>query len=195
MEGSDRLYIIKSGKIGIYNIVNLNQVTRSIYSKNSIIDGYKPLLEYQPLSTSAIILEDAVIKVLKKEELLDVMENDSSIKLYYIKMLSMKIRNTILKIIVLNTDDTAAKLLITLYYIIKTEILKNDINYINIPYTVNDIKTIVNIKNEEMMRKELNKIKSISISDNNYLTVSDIKNFVVEYKNAINRITNIHKNK
>ena len=138
--GSDKLYIIKSGKIGIYNVVNLHQITRSIYSKNSIIDGYNPALEYQPLSTSAIILEDSVLKVLKKEELLNIIENDNSIKLYYIRMLSIKIRNTILKIIALNTDDMLAKLLITLYYIVKTETLPNNIDSINLPYKVNDIK-------------------------------------------------------
>ena len=181
LEGSDQLYIIKSGKIGIYNVVNLHQITRSIYSKNTIIDGYNPVMGYQPLSTSAVILEDSVIKVLKKEELLDIIENDNSIKLYYVKMLSMKIRNTILKIIVLNTNDMQAKLLITLYYITKTETLPNNIDSIKLPYKVNDIKTMLNIKNEEIVKKELNKIRAISISDDNYINIVDIRSFIAEY--------------
>ena len=192
LEGSDKLYIIKSGKIGIYNVVNLHQITRSIYSKNSIIDGYNPVLSYQALSTSAIILEDSIIKVLKKEELLNVIENDNAIKLYYIKMLSIKIRNTILKIIALNTDDMLAKLLITLYYILRTEKLNNDINSINLPYRVNDIKTMLNIKNDEILKKELNKIRAITISDKDYINITDIESFMIEYKNTINRITNMH---
>ncbi|CRF32297.1 cAMP-binding protein [Brachyspira suanatina] len=192
LEGSDKLYLIKSGKIGIYNIVNLKQITRSIYSKNSIIDGYNPILEYQPLSTSAIILEDSVIKVLKKEELLNVIENDNSIKLYYIKMLSMKIRNTILKIIAINTDDMLAKILITLYYIVKTETLPNNIDHIDLPYNINDIKTMLNIRDNEIIKKELNKIKTISISDNNYINITNIKGFIMEYKNSINRVTNMN---
>uniref|UniRef100_UPI00261FDDCF Crp/Fnr family transcriptional regulator n=1 Tax=Brachyspira sp. TaxID=1977261 RepID=UPI00261FDDCF len=192
LEGSDRLYIIKSGKIGIYNIVNLKQITRSIYSPNTIIDGYKPVFDYQALSTCAIILEDSIIKVLKKEELLDFMENDSSIKLYYIKMLCIKIRNTILKIMVLNTDDMSAKLLITLYYILKTEISKNDINHIKLSYTVNDIKTIVNINDENLIKRELNKIKTVSTSNDDYINIRDIKSFIVEYKNVINRIINMN---
>lgn len=190
--GSDKLYIIKSGKIGIYNVVNLHQITRSIYSKNSIIDGYNPALEYQPLSTSAIILEDSVLKVLKKEELLNIIENDNSIKLYYIRMLSIKIRNTILKIIALNTDDMLAKLLITLYYIVKTETLPNNIDSINLPYKVNDIKTMLNIKNEDTLKRELNKIRAISISKDNYINITDIRSFMAEYKNAINRVTNMN---
>ena len=192
LEGSDKLYIIKSGKIGIYNVVNLHQITRSIYSKNSIIDGYNPALEYQPLSTSAIILEDSVLKVLKKEELLNIIENDNSIKLYYIRMLSIKIRNTILKIIALNTDDMLAKLLITLYYIVKTETLPNNIDSINLPYKVNDIKTMLNIKNEDTLKRELNKIRAISISKDNYINITDIRSFMAEYKNAINRVTNMN---
>lgn len=192
LECTNKIYIIKSGKIGIYNIVNLHKITRAVYSKNSIINGYKPTLEYQPLSTCAVLLEDSTIRVLTKEELLDAMENDNSTKFHYIKMLSMKIRNTILKIIVLNTDDIPAKLLITLYYILKTETLKNDVNSINLQYTVNDIKTIINIKNEEIFKKELNKIRTISISNDNYISITDIKNFIMEYKNTMNRISNMH---
>ena len=39
-------------------------------------------------------------------------------------MVSVKIRNTILKMMVLSVDDLLSKLLITLYYILKTEIEK-----------------------------------------------------------------------
>ena len=70
LEASNKLYIIQSGKVGIYNIINSHQITRAIYSESNIIDGYKPIGKYQALSTSAIILEDSLIKVLEREELL-----------------------------------------------------------------------------------------------------------------------------
>lgn len=189
---SERIYIIKSVKVGIYNVVNLQQITRSIYSKNHIIDGYKPILSYQPLSTYAVILEDSVIKVLTKEELMNMLKNDHTVELYYIKMVCMKIRNTVLKIIVLNTDDILAKILITLYYILKTEILSEETNSINLLYTLSDLQTIINIKDIKILQKEFNKIRSAEISSKNYINITDIKSFIIEYKNCMNRISNIH---
>lgn len=192
LEYTDKVYIIESGKVGIYNIVNLEQVTRAIYSKNHMIDGYQPILSYQPLSTCAVILEDSTIKVLTKDELISIMENDQSVELYYSKMVCMKIRNTILKIIVLNTDDILAKILITLYYILKTETIPEGSNSINLLYTLNDIKTIINFKDTQILKKEFNKIRGAQISANNYINIVDIKAFFIEYKNCMNRIANIH---
>lgn len=193
LEASNKLYIIQSGKVGIYNIINSHQITRAIYSESNIIDGYKPIGKYQALSTSAIILEDSLIKVLEREELLDAMEHEPSLKLYYIKMVSMKIRNTVLKTIVLHTDEIIPKLIITLYYMLKTETLPKDTNSINLLYNVNDIKTIININDLKLVEKELNKIRSVKISEDHYINILDIKNFIIEYKNCMNRITS-HKN-
>ena len=193
LEASDNLYIIKSGKVGIYNIVNSNQITRAIYSKNSIIDGYKPIGKFQALSTSVVVLENSIIKVLKREELLSIMEQERTLRLYYIRMVGMKIRNTIIKIIALNTDEIISKLIITLYYMLKTETLDKDISSIHLPYNIDDIKTMVNIDDANLITKELNKIKSINVSEDNYIDIVDIKSFIIEYKNCVNRITS-HKN-
>lgn len=192
LEYTDKVYIIKSVKVGIYNVVNLNQVTRAIYSKNHMVDGYNPNLSYQPLSTCAVTLENSTIKVLTKDELISIIENDHSVELYYSKIVCMKIRNTILKIIVLSTDDIIAKILITLYYILKTEIITEGSNSVNLLYTLNDIKTIINIKDINTLKKEFNKIRAAQISYNNYINIVDIKAFFIEYKNCMNRIANIH---
>ena len=76
--------------------------------------------------------DDPDLTELTKDELISIMENDQSVELYYSKMVCMKIRNTILKIIVLNTDDILAKILITLYYILKTETIPEGSNSINL---------------------------------------------------------------
>ncbi|MEI0798812.1 cyclic nucleotide-binding domain-containing protein [Brachyspira intermedia] len=192
LEYTNTLYIIKSGEIGIYNIVNLEQVTRAIYSKNSMIDGYKPVLQYQPLSTSAVALEDSYIKVLTKKELINLTEHDPELSLYYIKMVSVKIRNTILKMMVLSVDDLLSKLLITLYYILKTEILPEDVNSVNLLYTLNDIKTLMNIKDVKLIEKELNRVRGVSISSDGYINITDMKSLIIEYRNCINRLSNTH---
>ena len=193
LESNEHLYIIKSGRIGVYNILNSNLITRAIYSEGSIIDGYKPVGKYQALSTSVVVLEDSLIKVLKREELIEAMEHENSLKLYYIKMASMKIRNAVLKIIVLHTEDIISNLIITLYYMLRTETLPKDSNSVDLLYTINDIKTIIDIENASIVEKELNKIRSVKISEDNNINISDIKNFVLEYKNCMNRITSHHK--
>ncbi|ASJ22249.1 cyclic nucleotide-binding domain-containing protein [Brachyspira hampsonii] len=192
LEYTNKLYIIKSGEIGIYNIVNLGQVTRAIYSKNNMIDGYKPVLQYQPLSTCAVALEDSYIKVLTKKELINITENDPELSLYYIKMVSVKIRNTILKLMVLSVDDLLSKLLITLYYMLKTEILPEDVNSVNLLYTLNDIKTLMNIKDVKLIERELNRVRGVSVSSDGYINITDIKSLIIEYRNCINRLSNTH---
>ena len=121
------------------------------------------------------------------------MEQERTLRLYYIRMVGMKIRNTIIKIIALNTDEIISKLIITLYYMLKTETLDKDISSIHLPYNIDDIKTMVNIDDANLITKELNKIKSINVSEDNYIDIVDIKSFIIEYKNCVNRITS-HKN-
>ena len=121
------------------------------------------------------------------------MEHENSLKLYYIKMASMKIRNAVLKIIVLHTEDIISKLIITLYYMLRTETLPKDSNSVDLLYTINDIKTIIDVEDASIVEKELNKIISVKISEDNNINISDIKNFVLEYKNCMNRITSHHK--
>ena len=85
---SDYLYIINSGKVGIYNIVNSKLVTRAIYSSNNVIDGSSPDINYQALSTTTVVLEDSKIRLLKKEEFIPIITNVNSLRPYYLKIVS-----------------------------------------------------------------------------------------------------------
>ncbi|WP_297277843.1 cAMP-binding protein, partial [uncultured Brachyspira sp.] len=182
LRASNYIYLINSGKIGIYNIVNSKLVTRSIYSSNNIIDGYAPDINYQALSTAAVVLEDSKIKLLKKEDVMSMIFNVNSLRLYYLKIVSTKIRNNILKVMALNANDISIKLYITIYYILKTETLfSKEINSVDLLYKVNDIAAIIGYNNAAAVKHELKKINSLSIYDD-YIHVLNINNFIKEYE-------------
>ena len=86
LKSSDYLYIIKYGKVGVYNIFNSKQVTRRVAIYGYIINGYEPNSKSQSLSTTAIILQDSIIQSIKREEILNLMLTDKNIRLYLIKM-------------------------------------------------------------------------------------------------------------
>ena len=156
-------------------------VTRVIYSNNNIIDGYRPDIDYQALLTTTVVLQDSKIKLLKRKDFMSMIVNVNSLRSYYLKIISTKIRNNILKVMALNTNDISIKLFITIYYILKTEILfTKGINSVDLLYKVNDIATIIGYNNIEIVKNELKKINSISIHDD-YIHILNIDNFIKDY--------------
>ena len=92
---------------------------RIIYSSNYFINGYRPILEYAPLLTTAIVLEDSVMEIMNKEELLAKLDMDKNLRINLIKIISTKINNAVLKIKAINAKDIKSKLIIIIYSIIK----------------------------------------------------------------------------
>ena len=180
---SDYLYIINSGKVGIYNIVNSKLVTRAIYSSNNVIDGSSPDINYQALSTTTVVLEDSKIRLLKKEEFIPIITNVNSLRPYYLKIVSTKIRNNVLKVMALNTNDISIKLLITIYYILKTETLfSKETNSVDLLYKISDIAAIIGYDNTTVIRNELKKIHSLTIDDDDYIHAGNIASIIREYE-------------
>ncbi|ADG70482.1 cyclic nucleotide-binding domain-containing protein [Brachyspira murdochii] len=182
---SNYLYLINSGKVGVYNVINSKLVTRAIYSSNNLIDGYIPDITYQPLSTTTIVLEDSKIKLLKKEEFISIVANVNSLRPYYLQIICTKIRNSVLKVMALSSKDIFMKLLITIYYIVRTEslFLNKDVNTAKLLYKLQDIAAVIGYNNDiNMIKNELKKIRFISIDDENYIHILDINNFIKEYE-------------
>ena len=80
-----------SGKVGIYNIINGELLLKDVYKKNYILNGYEPKLEYKPLSTSAIAIDTTYVKVISKEEFLEMLTKDKQLRAYNIKMMAVKV--------------------------------------------------------------------------------------------------------
>ena len=182
LKSSDYLYIIKYGKVGVYNIFNSKQVTRRVAIDGDIINGYAPTSKNRALSTTAIILQDSIIQAVKKEELINLIYVDKNIRLYLTKIMSMRIRMTISRIKAFNANNITSKFIIIIEALIKNELLFKDIKKIEFPYNIYDICSIIGIDYNENIENELEKIKSISISKNGNLIVNDINAFYEDYK-------------
>ena len=182
IQSGDYLYIIKYGKVGVYNIFNSKQVTRRVAIDGDIINGYAPTSKNRALSTTAIILQDSIVQAVKKEELINLIYVDKNIRLYLTKIMSMIIQMTISRIKSFNANNITSKFIIIIEALIKNELLFKDIKKIEFPYNIYDICSIIGIDYNENIENELEKIKSISISKNGNLIVNDINAFYEDYK-------------
>ena len=182
IQSNEYLYIIKYGKVGVYNIFNSKQVTRRVAIDGDIINGYAPTSKNRALSTTAIILQDSIIQAVKKEEIINLLYVDKNIRLYLTKVMSMRIYSTISRIKAFNANNITSKFILIIEALIKNELLFRDITKIEFPYNIYDICSIIGMDYNENIENELKKIKSISISKNGNLLVNDIDAFYEDYK-------------
>ncbi|WP_416487606.1 cyclic nucleotide-binding domain-containing protein [Brachyspira hyodysenteriae] len=144
-KASNHLYIILSGRIGIYNVINGKLFLKDIYKKNYVLDGYEPKLEYKPLLTSAVALETSYIKVVTKEEFIEMIIKDKHLRSYHVKMMSIKVINILSKIKALEENNTLSKLFIIISALLKTETLFEEINTTVLSYTIYDIENSIKL--------------------------------------------------
>lgn len=143
LEATDHIYYIRSGRIGIYNIADSSYITRMIYPAHFVIDDYAPTLEYKTLFTTAIVLEDSIVEILTKEELVKKLHDNAELRFRMIKMTSMKVISTILKIKSINKTELKDKLIVLIYAILKIETLFSEKTYIKLYYKIEDIKNMM----------------------------------------------------
>lgn len=184
LETTNHIYYIKSGKIGIYNIVNSNYVARMIYPRGYIISSYTPTLEYKTLLTTAIVLEDSIIDIMTKDELIKILYNDADARLNIIKIISMKIISTALKIKAAKKTELKDKLIVLIYSVLKIENLFYKNNHIKLYYTIEDIKNMLNINNDIKDIKEVLKdINYLEYDNSDTINITNISKYFSEYKN------------
>lgn len=177
---SNHLYIILSGRIGIYNIINGKLLLKDIYKKNFVLDGYEPKLEYKPLLTSAVALETSYIKIVSREEFIEMLINDKQLRSYHVKMMSMKVINILSRIKSIEEKNKILKLFIFISALLKMETLFDDINTTVLTYTIYDIENSINLEKSDIINN-LKKIKSIEILNDKYIRIININDFFIEY--------------
>ncbi|ASJ22559.1 cAMP-binding protein [Brachyspira hampsonii] len=179
-KASNHLYIILSGRIGIYNIVNGKLLLKDIYKKNYVLDGYEPKLEYKPLLTSAIALESSYVKVVTKEEFIEMLIRDKHFRSCHVKMMSMKVINILFKIKAIEEKNKIFKLFILISALLKIETLFEDINTAILSYTIYDIQNSLNLEMDDIINN-LKKIKTLEIVNDKYIRIANINDFFKEY--------------
>ena len=184
LETTNRIYYIKSGRVGIYNIADSDYITRMIYPSQYIIDAYSPNLEYKTLFTTAIVLEDSIIDIMTKEELIKILYDNSELRFKIIKMTSMKVISTILKIKSIKKTELKEKLIVLIYSILKIETLFDESNYIKLYYKAKDIKNMMHDNNINIndIVESLKNINYIEFDCLNNITITDSAKYFEEYE-------------
>ena len=184
LETTNRIYYIKSGRVGIYNIADSDYITRMIYPSQCIIDAYSPNLEYKTLFTTAIVLEDSIIDIMTKEELIKILYDNSELRFKIIKMTSMKVISTILKIKSIKKTELKEKLIVLIYSILKIETLFDESNYIKLYYKAKDIKNMMHDSNINIndIVESLKNINYIEFDCLNNITITDSAKYFEEYE-------------
>ena len=181
---SNHVYIIKSGRVGIYNIINQKQTVRLIYTEGYIINGYPPSLEYKPLLTNAIAIEDSVIEILKKEELISAANRNEELRIALILVTAVKVNNVTLKIKAVKEKELKNKLIIALYSIIKIETLFKKQETIKLPYKIKDIIDMIDLNNDiNEIYLEFENIKYVELDTFKNIIVNNTEYFLEEYEN------------
>ena len=159
---------------------------RSIYSSNYIINYYKPVFDYKPLFTTAIVLENSVIEIIEKDLMENIINRYNKFINNYIKATAAKINNIILKIKALSAKELNEKLIILIYSFIKMDTLFEKNKNVRLYYSIDDIKNILNVDtpNSEIFQL-LEQMKHIRIDKSENITINNYENFFKEYKNYI----------
>lgn len=181
LQSNDYLYIIKNGEIGVYNIFDSKQVTRRILSSNDILNGYTPILKEQALYTTAIVLKDSIIQLAKKEELMDLVVNDRTLRLYFVKIMSMRVYSTISRIRAFKSNNAVTRFVIIIEALLKMELLFKNFDRITLPYNINDICSMIGVQYYDDIIDDLGKIKALNVSLDGYLIVTNVEEFYKEY--------------
>ncbi|WP_295162526.1 cyclic nucleotide-binding domain-containing protein [uncultured Brachyspira sp.] len=182
---SNNIYVIQSGKIGVYSIVNSKQTINNIYTSGYIINGYSPKLEYKPLMTTAIVLEDSVISIISKDDLIKIIYEHKPSRTSLIKMISFKVESAIEKIKSFNENNLNIKLISIIYSILKIDTLFNiDAKKITLSHKIEDIKNILNIDNNEIY-EELKNIKYLELDNSSNIIITNIEGYIKKYRKFI----------
>lgn len=185
LEATNHIYYIRSGRIGIYNIADSSYITRMIYPAHFVIDDYTPTLEYKTLFTTAIVLEDSIIEILTKEEFVKKLHDNAELRFKMIKMTSMKVISTILKIKSINKTELKDKLIVLIYAILKIETLFSEKTHIKLYYKIEDIKNMMhdNIEIDDI-QNTLKNIEYIEFDCFNNIIVTDSDKYFKEYESC-----------
>ena len=182
LENNTELYVIRDGKVGVYSIFDGKIITRIIFTSGNII-GYKPILGNKFLLTTCIVLEDTVLQIINKEDFLRLASTNTKLQYHLVNIMARRIYNTVIKTYSISTKSTIGKFYSIVYSFTKTALLfDKNTDFLELPYTIYDICTMVGIENTDYIKSEMDKTKVILFSGNERIIIPNIKNFLKEYE-------------
>ena len=181
LENNTNLYVIRDGKVGVYSVFDGKIITRIIFKSGNII-GYKPILGNKLLLTTCIVQEDTILQIVNKEDFLRLASNNTKLQYHLVNIMARRTYNTIIKSYSITIKNPIGKFYSMVYSFVKTELLfDKNVDFIELPYTIYDICTMVGIENTNYIKTEINKTKVILFSSNEKIVIPNIQNFFKEY--------------
>ena len=112
---------------------------------------------------------------------MDLVVNDRTLRLYFVKMMSMRVYGTISRIRSFNSNNTITRFVIIIEALVKTELLFKNLDRITFPYNINDICSMIGIKYSSNIEDDIKKIKALDISNDGCLIITNVEEFYKEY--------------
>lgn len=135
--------------------------------------------------TTAIVLEDSVISIISKDDLIKIIYEHKPSRTSLIKMISFKVESAIEKIKSFNENNLNIKLISIIYSILKIDTLFNiDAKKITLSHKIEDIKNILNIDNNEIY-EELKNIKYLELDNSSNIIITNIEGYIKKYRKFI----------
>ncbi|WP_300756874.1 cyclic nucleotide-binding domain-containing protein [uncultured Brachyspira sp.] len=181
LESNTELYVIRDGKVGVYSVFDGRLITRIIFTSGNII-GYKPILGNKFLLTTCIVLEDTVLQIVNKEDFLKLASTNTKLQYHLVNIMARRIYNTVIKSYSISIKSRVGKFYNMIYSFTKTALLfDKNADFLELPYTANDICAMVGIENTDYIKSEMNKTKVILFSREDKIIIPNIQNFFNEY--------------
>ena len=125
-------------------------------------------------------METSYIKIVTKEEFIEMLIKDKHLRSYHVKMMSMKVINILSRIKAIEEKNAIFKLFLLISALIKIENLFEEINTVVLSHTVYDIQNAINLEINDIINN-LKKIKSLEIINDKYIRITNINDFFKEY--------------
>ena len=187
LESNTELYVIRDGKVGVYSVFDGRLITRIIFPSGNII-GYKPILGNKFLLTTCIVLEDTVLQIVNKEDFLKLASTNTKLQYHLVNIMARRIYNTVIKSYSISIKSRVGKFYNIIYSFTKTALLfDKNADFLELPYTANDICAMVGNKNTDYIKSEMNKTKIILFSREGKIIIPNVQNFFNEYNMYMKR--------
>ncbi|WP_157153495.1 cyclic nucleotide-binding domain-containing protein [Brachyspira murdochii] len=181
LESNTELYVIRDGKVGVYSVFDGRLITRIIFQSGNII-GYKPILGNKFLLTTCIVLEDTVLQIVNKEDFLKLASTNTKLQYHLVNIMARRIYNTVIKSYSISIKSRVGKFYNMIYSFAKTALLfDKNAEFLELPYTANDICAMVGIESVDYIKSEMNKTKVILFSREDKIIIPNVQNFFNEY--------------
>lgn len=146
------LYVVNSGKVKIYQLADNGKEQIVRMAKKGDVIGYRALLSHEKYSSTAEVLEETSICFIPRDLFFGFIENNSSVSMMMMKLLSQDLKKAEHKITDLAQKSVRERMAEALLYMKETYGLEQDDATINVVLTREEVANIAGTSTETAIR-------------------------------------------